>query len=223
MIERMHSVRPTEDRPLRRDAQRNVERIRTAASALFRERGLAISHEAIAREADVSVGTIYRRFPSKDDLIEAVFEEELDAVVALAEAAAGLDDPWESFVRLIHDVAERTADDAGLQQLITGSVHGAGRTKRVRERLEPLASAVVARAIGAGALRPDAEPQDIPMVHLMLAPLLEASRAVGQELWRRYLIIVLDGLRAEGHPREHMPPAVSADDLERVITGPARC
>src|SRR3954454_25400423 len=86
-LKRMPTLPEPTERPLRRDAQRNLERIRSAAIVVFREHGLGASHELIAREAEVSVGTVYRRFPDKDALIDSLFACELDAAVASAQEA----------------------------------------------------------------------------------------------------------------------------------------
>lgn len=83
-------------RPLRRDAERNRQRILTAARTLFAEQGLGVSHDQLAAAADVAVGTVYRRFPTKESLIEALFTEEVDDVVAMADAALQIADPWDA-------------------------------------------------------------------------------------------------------------------------------
>ena len=205
------------DRPLRRDAQRNLERIRAAATKVFRDRGLDASHEVIAREADVSVGTVYRRFPDKEQLIDALFEHELDAVVAVAEEAFQMDDPWAAVMHLFTGTMELSAENLGLKQLITGSQHGAEKVKRTRERLAPLATEIIERARAAGAIRPDAAPQDVPVTAITLSPLIDAGREHAPDLWRRHLALVLDGLRPEGQPRDPLPPTVPVDVVDQVV------
>jgi len=213
----MTAPNDVESRPLRRDAQRNLERIRAAARKVFREHGLGASHEAIAREADVSIGTVYRRFPDREQLIDMLFEQELDAVVAIAKEALRMDDPWAGLVHVVEGTLELSAANRGLEQLINGSRHGAGRIEHMRHRLAPLGTAVMERARAAGAVRPDAAPQDLPLPVLMLGTLVDAGRAHAPDVWRRYLALILDGLRAEGHPRDPLPPPVSLDDMDRVI------
>jgi AcrR family transcriptional regulator len=208
----------TDGRPLRRDAQRNLERIRSAAITVFREQGLGASHEAIAREADVSIGTVYRRFPDREELIDALFESELDAVVVAATGAAELDDPWESVTALFTRTMELAAGNVGLGQILAGSPHGAERVQRVRERLAPIATAVIERARTAGAIRPDAAPLDVPMIHVMIHALIEAGREHAPDVWRRYLALILDGLRAEARPRAPLPGELSLDAVDAVIT-----
>src|SRR5436190_821839 len=89
----------TSERPLRRDAERNRQRILDAARELFTERGLAVSLNDIAHHAGVGVGTVYRRFPDRVQLIEALFEQRLEQIRELAEAARAEPDPWQAFIR----------------------------------------------------------------------------------------------------------------------------
>src|ERR1700730_13645758 len=83
-----------ETRPLRRDAERNRQRILKAASEAFNERGLEVSLDEIARYAGVGVGTVYRRVRTKEELVEALFMERLDSVAAIADQALAAPDPW---------------------------------------------------------------------------------------------------------------------------------
>lgn len=205
------------DRRLRRDAQRNVERIRIAAIEVFREHGLEASHETIARRADVSIGTVYRRFPDREQLIDLVFEDELDKIVAIAEVAQRMDDPWAALTHLFEGILEATADNIGLGHLISGSSHGAQRVERTRARLEPLLEEVVDRARRAGAIRTDAEPQDLPLILLMLNTLAEAGRDVAPDVWRRYLALLFAGLRADPREAGSLPPAPAVEDVDRVV------
>src|SRR5499425_2315450 len=85
-------------RPLRRDAERNRQRILKAASEVFNERGLEVSLDEIARHAGVGVGTVYRRFRTKEELVEALFIDRIEEVAALAEEAAEVPDPWSGLV-----------------------------------------------------------------------------------------------------------------------------
>ena len=96
-------------RPLRRDAERNRQRILQAASEVFTERGLDVSLDEVARYAGVGVGTVYRRFRTKEDLVEALFVDRIEEVAALAEEAARAADPWSGLACFM----EEAADDAG--------------------------------------------------------------------------------------------------------------
>ena len=78
------------------------------------QRGLGISHDEIARAADVAVGTVYRRFPDKESLVEALYADRLDEVVAAAEAARDLPDPWQALVTFMTETLENQAHNRGL-------------------------------------------------------------------------------------------------------------
>src|SRR4051794_409267 len=206
------------ERPLRRDAQRNLERIRVAAIKVFREQGLKASHEAIAREADVSIGTVYRRFPDREQLIDVLFEQELDAVLAVADEALAMEDRWQGVVHLFECGMELAACNVGLGQLLTGSPHGAERVERVRERLSPKAREAIERARGAGAIRSDAAAADVPMIPPSLRTLMNAAPKPAPEVCRRYLALMLNGLRPEGPPRLPLPPAIAVETVDRIVT-----
>src|ERR1700760_3728659 len=82
------------ERPLRRDAERNRQRILAAAADVFTERGLDATLEGGARAAGVGIGTVYRRFPDKETLISELFRDRVDALVTVAEEACAARDPW---------------------------------------------------------------------------------------------------------------------------------
>src|SRR4051812_11232440 len=103
------------ERPLRRDAELNRQRILTAAADAFAEGGLAVTMDEIARRAGVGVGTVYRRFPDKELLIEALFEQRIDELVVLAEAARDEADPFAGLARFFESFVAIQAADRGLK------------------------------------------------------------------------------------------------------------
>src|SRR5207244_7455255 len=113
------------DRPLRRDAERNRQRILDAARVVFAERGLSGSHDDIARQAGVGVGTVYRRFPDKEQLIDALFEARIGEVAEVARAAVGNPDPWEALVGFVIRAQELQSQDRGLKEIVLGGTRGA--------------------------------------------------------------------------------------------------
>lgn len=214
----MRDVRPEPAKPpLRRDAQRNIERILSAAVELYGEEGLGASHEKIAQRAEVSVGTVYRRFPDREELIDALFEDQLQRLVTNAEGALSAANAWDGLVQFVEGTLESASANVGLMQLINGSNHGAERISRVRGRIEPLANAIMARAQVEGAVRADAELQDLPILQLMLSSLVDASRDVAAATWRRYLALFLDGLRPAGQPRPPLPKAPALNTIAEII------
>jgi AcrR family transcriptional regulator len=185
------------ERPLRRDAQRNRQRILDAARELFAEQGLGVTLNDIAHHAGVGVGTVYRRFPDKAQLIEELFDQQIGELVALMEEALEDPDPWHGLTGYLRRNLELQACDRAFREIITGTPDGAERVGRIRQRMFPLATRLVQRAKDAGALRADFEPSDVPMLFMMLTTVLDSARDVAPDLWRRYLEIVLQGLRAE--------------------------
>src|SRR3954451_11483124 len=118
------SNRPDAEPRLRRDAERNRQRILAAAADAFAEGGLAVTMDEIARCAGVGVGTVYRRFPDKELLIEALFEQRLEELVALAEDALAHDDPWDGLVAFLERLLAVQAGDRGLKEVALGTAHG---------------------------------------------------------------------------------------------------
>jgi AcrR family transcriptional regulator len=207
----------TVERPLRKDAERNRRRILDAAAELFTERGLGVTLNDIAHHADVGVGTVYRRFPDKELLIDALFEERVEEILALAEEALANPDPWDGLAGFLERGLELQARDKGLKQLLLGTPQGCARVGGVRDRMFPLVTALVERAREAGVLRPDIEATDLPVIQWMVGAVVDHGRDVQPELWRRYLALVLRGMRAE--PELAAPLSVSAltdDQLQRV-------
>lgn len=191
---------PTTERTppsLRRDARANRDRILEAARASFATDGVDVPVEAIAQRAGVGMGTLYRRFPTKQDLVEAVIAESLDAFVAAAEDGLAEEDPWTGFSGFVERVLGLHAENRALREMLAGTEHGKAR-EEVRRRVRPLVRQLVERAQADGSLRADFAPEDMPLVFMTGGRVLEASRGVAPDLWRRYVGLLLDGLRAEG-------------------------
>ena len=189
---------PVESRPLRADAERNRQLLLAAARELFAARGLHVSLDEIAKHAGVGVGTAYRRFGSRSKLIEALFDERLEQMVALAEECLEIEDPWESLAAFIERSTELQASNRGLKEILLGSAEGRQQIAGIRRRMQPLGTRLVERAQRAGALRADFVPQDLPMIQIMLGGIADASASVDPDLWRRYLSLILAGMRSEG-------------------------
>lgn len=214
------STSPLPDRPLRRDAERNRQRILEVARAAFAEDGLAVTLDEIARRAGVGVGTVYRRFPDKEQLIDALFEERIGEMVAIAEAALGSDNAWDGLVSFLEGATAAHADDRGLKEVALSGVHGLERVSRARKLMLPLVTRLVARAQAEGSLRPDIQPTDMPLMQLMLGSLSECTRDVDPEVWRRYLGILTDGLRTS---REGPTPLACAGLEPEQVQRTMRC
>lgn len=206
-------------RPLRADAERNRQRLIAAAREVFAERGLDVTLDDIARHAGVGVGTVYRRFAGRDELIDAVFENAVQQLIGLAETALANEDPWDGIVQLFETESQDFARNRGLRQVMLESAHGKARATALRERLTPAVSAVIARAQQAGRLRDDIEPTDFPLIQLMLGAVTQHSRNVAPDLWKRYLTLILDGLRNDRSRPTPLPhPALGQAEFDESMT-----
>jgi AcrR family transcriptional regulator len=205
-------------RPLRRDAERNRQRILTAASEVFNERGLEVSLDEIARHAGVGVGTVYRRFRTKEELIEALFMDRLDSIAAIGEEALASPDPWSGLVSFMERMAEIMAGDLGLRQMLMYATYGRDLVAIARQRNEPLVGRLVHRAQAAGQLRADIAQTDIPFIVFMLTEAAHLAYAASPGIWRRYLTLVLDGLRPEREGVTPLPvPALRPEEMEMTM------
>jgi AcrR family transcriptional regulator len=210
----------SDERPLRRDAARNRERILAAAGEVFAERGLEVTLDDIAHHAGVGVGTVYRRFHDKEQLIDALFDDRIHAVVTAAETALAAPDPWLGLEGFFVAIFELQAADRGLRELTFAGRHGRERVARVRAQLEPLVQELVRRGQASGQLRGDVRADDVPIIQKMLAEVIDIAGGVSPDLWRRYLTIVLDGLctRRDG-PTPLLVPALEHGEIETCMQG----
>jgi AcrR family transcriptional regulator len=196
---------------LRQDAQRNRERILEAARETFKEQGLDASLEEIARRARVGIATLYRRFPTRDALIEEVFVDGIRSFEQLAEDALQIEDAWTAFSTFIEQMCERQAENWGLKDLMCmrfpDSKLMADKRKRARTTVERLLS----RAQAEGAVRADVTPEDMEFVFWSNGRVVEATREVAPNAWRRNLALMLDAFRAEN---AHALPERSLTDRE---------
>jgi AcrR family transcriptional regulator len=192
-------------RPLRRDAERNRQAILRAAAEVFTARGLGASLDDVARHAGVGVGTVYRRFPDKESLAEALFEERIGAMAALAEKALAEPDSWTGLVSFLEGACTQLAGDRGLQEIVMYATHGRDRTSRARARMQPLVTALVERAQRDGKLRSDVHPTDMLFIELMVSAAARYAAPVKPEIWRRYLALITDALRPERTGATQLP------------------
>lgn len=178
---------------LRADAERNRAALLQAAREIFGEHGLDASLDEIARRAGVGNATLYRRFPTRRDLIAEVFAGQMTTWAHLAEEALADPDPWHGFVAYVTNICEIQATDRGLSDLLVNT------TFDDDERLAGLLAAaqrgtaeVIRRAQEAGALRPDLTRLDIRM--LMMANAGVAVRSPDPQAWRRLLTLFFEGV-----------------------------
>jgi len=215
-VEESSGARP--GRLLRADAERNRQRILAAAAELFTERGLEPSLDDVARHAGVGVGTVYRRFPDKASLADALFDERIDALVALAEQAQAEPDAWAALVSFLERSGEMLVSNRGLRQILMFAAEGHDRGICARDRMRPAIESLIERAQADGQVRADLRPTDVPMIEFMVAAAAEYAWQVRPTVWRRYLALILDALRPASASGRPLPePELSADEMAEVM------
>lgn len=209
----------TSGKPLRKDAERNRQRILASAREVFAQRGLSATLDDVAEHAGVGVGTVYRRFPDKDALIDVVLEEGIDEVVAIAEEGMAMEDAWEGLVHFLREGLALQAANRGLREIIFSSERGEQRTRLARERIAPRVIEMATRAQAAGQLRADIAPTDFPLMQFTMGHLADFT-AEHPDLWRRMHTVLIDGLRADPDGTTPMPVApIAFEQLDGVMTG----
>lgn len=182
---------------LRADAQRNRDRVLEAAAEVFAAQGTDVNVNEIARRAGVGHGTVFRRFPTKEALIAAVVTERLNGLADSAEGLLDHPDAGLAFEAFVWDVAELHARDRGL-------FVGVPRCSEMPEvaaakaRLLGLAGRLVSRAQDEGSLRRDVDADDVTV--LIGSTITGSAYAAGSDAWRRFITVVIDGLRAPVAP-----------------------
>jgi AcrR family transcriptional regulator len=206
---------PKKSRPLRADAQLNRDRILSAAAEVFAERGVNVPLDEIARRAGVGVATLYRRFPTRADLAEAAFERSMSAYTEAVDRALANPHAGEGFRRLIFDVCELQARDAGLRDLLTTAFPATStveqRTGEAVERLKVL----IARAQEEGALRQDLVVGDVVVMLLANSGVVAATTTAAPDAWRRFAALMVDAF--QGKAEEPLPPPPDEQQLRRSI------
>lgn len=186
---------------MRADARRNRERILEIARAQFAEYGLEAQMDDIAREAGVGVGTVYRHFPTKDDLVRALQAARFEWLAELASECLGADDPWLGFKDFMYRSAELQAADRALSEIMAARPEPMAE-EAVRSGLAGLVAELVARAQRSGDLRPDVVSHDVPMIMCGLGRATGVGPNDPSISWDRYMTIIIDGLRASPQATE---------------------
>jgi AcrR family transcriptional regulator len=194
------------ERVLRADARRNREAVIAAAKRLFADQGLDAQMPDVAKAAKVGVGTVYRHFPTKDELIAALATERFERLAEKARESIDSDDPWEALCDFIRFSAQIQADDRGLCEVM-GSRPEVMDASAVAVGLDELCDKLVKRAQRSSDLRKDLEWEDIPMIACGVGRMTQVEMGPGTGRWPRLVEIILDGLRAPGSSRLPKPRA----------------
>lgn len=178
---------------LRADAERNRARIVAAAEEVFAERGLDAPVAEIARRAGVGAGTLFRRFPTKDDLVVAIFEQRVERFREYVEEALADPDPWHGFASVLERSASDMLRDRGLKQAVGQMDEAPTALHACHDDFHCSMGRLLEHAQAAGAVRADLTAEDMPFI---MHAISGAATAAGEDAWRRYVTMILDGLRA---------------------------
>jgi AcrR family transcriptional regulator len=181
---------------LRRDAARNRDVLIRTARQVFAEQGLDAPLDEISRRARIGNATLYRRFPTRADLVVAVFADRMREHVRVAEAALRIADPWDGFAGFVREIASLQARDRGIADLVTMDLSSAPEIEQLRAAAFAGLVELAARAKAAGALRADFVPEDIVVLLMANAGLLRRAHEAGPQASARLVHVLLDGLRA---------------------------
>ena len=199
-------------RPLRRDAARNRDALVAAAREVFATRGFDASMDEIAHHAGLGVGTAYRHFANKYELANAIFDEAVEAFVNSAGEAMTTPNAWDGLVSVIEQTLEAQTENRAMREILLGVNQDApDHHESMTASLTPLFE----RAQRDGLIRADAEASDVSLLVVMLCTVADTTGGRSPYLWRRYLPVLLAGLRPEGPP---LPvPALSPDELRATL------
>jgi AcrR family transcriptional regulator len=216
----MSTTAQPERRP-RADAERNRRRVLDAASQVFAERGPTATLNDVAQAAGVGVGTIYRKFPDKQALLDELLEDKVGAIMQIVDDAAVITDPGEAFRHYLVGIVEMHARDRSLSTVLFGPERYDRFPPQLSERLASTADQLIANAIAAGELRSGFTRQDTIAIAVMISTIAMASRDAEPELWRRYADLIIDGSRPSASPAAltPAPPEFRAmtEALSRVL------
>jgi AcrR family transcriptional regulator len=187
---------------------KNRERLLVAAGQVFEEKGLEASVADVARVAGVGMGTLYRRFPSKEALIAALVTEVLEATVTMAEEAASWPD-GSGLEHFLEASSAYQADHLGCLPKLWNTDHHLVKTART------LIAALLADAQANHRIRPDVTSTDVTLVMWSIRGVLQTTRATAPDAWRRHLDLLVAGLRPADADLAHRP--LSQTQIDRIL------
>ena len=186
-------------RRLRVDAERNRVALLTAAREVFAEQGLEAPLEEIALRAGVGIATLYRRFPTRGQLVAAALVDKIAQYAKAAEQALAIPDAWAGFASFVERICELQADDRGLSDLLSMTLPTDDRIEQLRKIANQRVARLVARAKATGRLRQEFVAEDLLVLLVANASVVHVTRQDAPEAWRRFVGLMLD---AFGQTRE---------------------
>jgi AcrR family transcriptional regulator len=211
-------ARPAAEQPrlaLRADAQRNRERIIVAAREVFGQRGLDVPVEDIARHAGVGVATLYRRFPTRADLMAGAFEAKMAAYADAVGSALAEPDPWAGFCGYIERVCTMQAQDRGFANVLTMTFPTARQFEAERDRAYHGFGELIRRAQAVGRLRADFVGEDLAMLLMASAGVIAGTADAAPDTWRRFAAYMIQAFSARN--TEPLPPPPTPTAMYRAL------
>jgi AcrR family transcriptional regulator len=212
-------------RPLRADAERNRRRILDAAKAVFAERGLEAPLEDIADRAGVGIATLYRRFPARDDLVMAAFGDKFAEFAEAAEQALrAAPSAWAGFCQLVEWVCAMQAADRGFTDLLV-LLPSCEDVEAQRSRGFRAFTELIRRAQEEGTLRADFVPEDLILLLIANASVVQATREAAPHAWRRFVALMLQSFRSQEQsgPLPAAPTPIQTERIMRRISAAKGC
>jgi AcrR family transcriptional regulator len=203
---------------LRKDAEQNRLRLLAAATELFAARGFGVTLNDVAHHAGVGIGTVYRRFANKEELLEALFDQQVAEISEVADTALADPDPWHGLTWYLEQAMVLQARDKGLAQILSGDWISVERHDWGRDILAPKVNAIADRAKQAGVLRTDIAGTDLVFLQVGLNAILNRTSTAAPDLHRRYLALIIDGLRARPDAAELPIPALTVEETHAVMS-----
>jgi AcrR family transcriptional regulator len=200
---------------LRSDARRNRNLLLRAAGEVLREQGLDAPLDEIARRAGVGNATLYRHFPTRENLYEAVFAEAGALLERIWDRTLGIEDPWLALVAYFEEACGFFATDRGLSDLMVQGMPRSRVLDELRAKGDLLMRTLLERAQHAGVVRADVDLSDVILLFCALQRLVPAVELVCPGSWRRHLAITLDGLRPN-HGAGLPPSVLNYDQLLEI-------
>lgn len=201
--------------PLRSDAERNRARIIAAARTVLRRDGLNASMASVAREAEVGIATMFRHFPTKEDLVAAVFADRMDAYADAVAIALDDPDPWRGFTGYLEAACAMQAADYGFADVLTMTFPTAKAMEKRRDEAYQGMVRLIDRAKATGGLREDFDPSDLVLIHMANAGVVNATGDAAPDAWRRVVALLIQACAAPA--RGLLPASPDHDALYKAM------
>lgn len=192
-------------RALRRDAARNRSELLAAAERAFAARGVDTSLEQIARDAGVAIGTLYRHFPTRADLVVAAYADTIGGFLARKAELLAMSDSWEAFRTYLDTICGMQAADRGFSDFLSMRFPSSTSTEGLQDRICLMTNEILDRAQAHGTVRTDVAAGDVVSLIWANSRILDATLPVAPNTWRRHLHLMLGAFRA-GDPLNPLDP-----------------